>query len=337
MTGVVLMPLSNIATEHLFDKMDQSTYRLELDSIMPRDGYSDLLAFIHVAREGSFTRAAAQLGVSPSALSHAVRALEARMDVRLLTRTTRSVSMTEAGARLYESTAPRFEEIDAELLAAAEQRRKPAGTVRITTAEHAANTIIWPKLSKILPDYPDITVEVTVDYNRSDIVSDRYDAGVRLGDELAKDMIAVRISPDMRIAVVGSPAYFTSRGKPKTPHDLADHNCINLRLPTHGGLLPWDFSKGKRELKVRVTGQWIYNSISPIIRAAAAGQGLAFIPDDAVTDQIAAGTLVRVLEDWCQPYTGYHLYYPSRRQASGALAVIVEALRYRESSPKKKN
>ncbi len=302
---------------------------------MPRDGYSDLLAFIHVAREGSFTRAAAQLGVSPSALSHSVRALEARMDVRLLTRTTRSVSMTEAGARLYASTAPRFEEIDAELLAATEQRRKPAGIVRITTAEHAANTIIWPKLSKILPDYPDITVEVTVDYNRSDIVSDRYDAGVRLGDELAKDMIAVRISPDMRIAVVGSPAYFASKGKPKTPPDLAEHNCINLRLPTHGGLLPWDFCKGKRELKVRVTGQWIYNSISPIIRAATAGQGLAFVPDDAVTDHIADGKLVRVLDDWCQPYTGYHLYYPSRRQASGALAVIVEALRYQEPPSRK--
>lgn len=297
---------------------------------MPRDGYTDLLAFIHVAREGSFTRAAAQLGISPSALSHSVRALEARMDVRLLTRTTRSVSVTEAGARLYESTAPHFEEIDAELLAATEQRKKPAGTVRITTAEHAANTILWPKLSKILPDYPDITVEVTVDYNRSDIVSDRYDAGVRLGDELTKDMIAVRISPDMRIAVVGSPGYFESRTKPKTPHDLAEHNCINLRLPTHGGLMVWDFRKGKRELKVRVTGQWIYNSISPIVRAALIGQGLAFVPDDAVADHLADGRLVRVLDDWCQPYTGYHLYYPSRRQSSGALAVIVEALRYRE-------
>jgi DNA-binding transcriptional LysR family regulator len=297
---------------------------------MPRDGYTDLLAFIHVAREGSFTRAAAQLGVSPSALSHSVRALEARMDVRLLTRTTRSVSLTEAGVRLYESTAPRFEEIDAELLAATEQRKKPAGTVRITTAEHAANTILWPNLSKILPDYPDITVEVSVDYNRSDIVSDRYDAGVRLGDELAKDMIPVRISPDMRIAVVGSPSYFEGRAKPKTPRDLAEHNCINLRLPTHGGLMVWDFRKGKRELKVRVTGQWIYNSISPIVRAALGGQGLAFVPDDAVAEYIADRRLVRVLDDWCQPYTGYHLYYPSRRQSSGALAVIVEALRYRE-------
>lgn len=232
---------------------------------------------------------------------------------------------------LYESTALRFEEIDAEVLAVAEQRKKPAGTVRITTAEHAANTVLWPKLSQILPEYPDVTVEVTVDYNRSDIVAERYDAGVRLGDELAKDMIAVRIGPDMRIAVVGSPAYFANRAKPKTPHDLAEHNCINLRLPTHGGLLPWDFQKGKREIKVRVTGQWIYNSISPIVRAALAGQGLAFVPDDAVAEHIAEGELIRVLDDWCQPYTGYHLYYPSRRQSSGALAVVVEALRYRES------
>jgi len=315
---------------HLADKVGQSTYGIELDSRMSRDGYSDLLAFIHVAREGSFTRAAAQLGVSPSALSHAVRTLETRMDVRLLTRTTRSVSTTEAGARLFERIAPRFEEIDTELTAVSEQRKKPAGTVRITTAEYAANTILWPKLSKILPDYPDITVEVTVDYNRSDIVSERYDAGVRLGDEVAKDMIAVRIGPDMRIAVVGSPDYFDGRTIPKQPQDLAEHNCINLRLPTHGGLLPWDFQKGKREVKVRVTGQWIFNSVSPIVRGALAAQGLAFVPDDLVTDHIAQGRLIRVLEDWCQPYTGYHLYYPSRRQSSGALAVVVEALRHRD-------
>ena len=297
---------------------------------MARDSYSDLLAFIHVAREGSFTRAAAQLGVSPSALSHSVRALEARMDVRLLTRTTRSVSMTEAGERLYKSIAPRFEEIDAELMAVSELRKKPSGLVRITAAEFPATYLIWPKLSKVLPSYPDITVEITVDYNRSDIVSERYDAGVRLGDELVKDMIAVRIGPDMRIAVVGTPTYFANRTQPKTPHDLTEHNCINLRLPTHGELLPWDFQQGERELKVRVTGQWIYNSLSPIVRATLAGQGLAFVPEDAVAEHIAEGQLIRVLDDWCQPYTGYHLYYPNRRQSSGALAVIVEALRYRE-------
>lgn len=297
---------------------------------MPRDGYGDVLAFIHVAREGSFTRAAAQLGVSPSALSHSVRALEARMDVRLLTRTTRSVSVTEAGARLYESTAPRFEEIDAELAAVSELRNKPSGLVRITAAEFPATYLIWPKLHKVLPDYPDITVEVTVDYNRTDIVSERYDAGVRLGDEVAKDMIAVRISADQRIAVVGAPAYFAGRPQPRTPADLADHNCINLRLPTHGGLLPWDFQKGRKASKVQVSGQWIYNGISPIVRAALAGQGLAFVPEDAVAEDIGEGRLVRVLDDWCQPYAGYHLYYPSRRQSSGALAVIVEALRHRE-------
>lgn len=297
---------------------------------MPRDSYNDLLAFIQVAQQGSFTRAAAQMGVSPSALSHAIRALETRMDVRLLTRTTRSVSVTEAGERLLASVAPHFEDIDAELAAVSELRKKPSGLVRITASEFPATYLIWPKLSKVLPDYPGITMEVAVDYNRTDIVSERYDAGVRLGDEIAKDMIAVRISPDMRIAVVGSPAYFAGRTAPKKPQDLAEHNCINLRLPTHGGLMVWDFRKGKRELKVRVTGQWIYNSISPIVRAALAGQGLAFLPDEAVAEHIAEGRLVRVLDDWCQPYTGYHLYYPSRRQSSGALGVIVEALRHRE-------
>lgn len=297
---------------------------------MARDGYTELLAFIHVAREGSFTRAAAHLGISPSAISHAIRTLETRLDVRLLTRSTRSVSTTEAGERLFERVAPHFVEIDSELKAVRELRNKPAGTVRITTAEHAANTVLWPKLSKILPDYPDITVEVNVDYTRSDIIAERYDAGVRLGDEVAKDMIAVRIGPDMRIAVVGSPSYFADRNKPKTPHDLAEHNCINLRLPTHGGLLPWDFKKGKQELKVRVTGQWIYNSSSPMLRAALAGQGLAFLPDDMVTTQLAEVQLVRVLDDWCQPYPGYHLYYPSRLKSSGALAVVVEALRHRD-------
>lgn len=297
---------------------------------MARDGYTELLAFIHVAREGSFTRAAAHLGISPSAISHAIRTLETRLDVRLLTRSTRSVSTTEAGERLFERVAPHFVEIDSELKAVRELRNKPAGTVRITTAEHAANTVLWPKLSKILPDYPDITVEVNVDYTRSDIIAERYDAGVRLGDEVAKDMIAVRIGHDMRIAVVGSPSYFADRNKPKTPHDLAEHNCINLRLPTHGGLLPWDFKKGKQELKVRVTGQWIYNSSSPMLRAALAGQGLAFLPDDMVTTQLAEGQLVRVLDDWCQPYPGYHLYYPSRLKSSGALAVVVEALRHRD-------
>lgn len=297
---------------------------------MSRDSYNDLLAFIQVAQQGSFTRAAAQMGVSPSALSHAIRALEARLDVRLLTRTTRSVSTTDAGDRLLASVAPHFEDIDAELVAVSEQRKKPSGTVRITAAEFPATYVIWPKLSKVLPDYPDITVEVVVDYNRTDIVSERFDAGVRLGDEVAKDMIAVRISADQRIAVVGSPAYFANRTKPKKPHDLAEHSCINLRLPTHGGLLPWDFQKGKKVIKVRVTGQWIYNSSGPMLRAALAGQGLAFLPEEMALEHMKKGELVRVLEDWCQPYSGYHLYYPSRRQSSGALTVVAEALRHQE-------
>lgn len=297
---------------------------------MSRDRYNDLLAFIQVAQQGSFTRAAAQMGVSPSALSHAIRSLEARLDVRLLTRTTRSVSTTEAGDRLLANVAPHFEDIDAELSAVSELRKKPMGTVRITAPEFPATYVIWPKLSKVLPDYPDITVEVTVDYNRTDIVSERYDAGVRLGDEVAKDMIAVRISADQRIAVVGSPTYFANRSRPKKPHDLAEHNCINLRLPTHGGLLPWDFQKGKKVINVRVTGQWIYNGTGPILRAAVAGQGLAFLPEDMALEHLQRGELIRVLEDWCQPYDGYHLYYPSRRQSSGALAVVVDALRHQE-------
>jgi len=297
---------------------------------MPRDSYNDLLAFIQVAQQGSFTRAAAQMRLSPSALSHSIRALETRLDVRLLTRTTRSVSVTEAGERLLASVAPHFADIDAELAAVRELRQKPSGLVRITAAEFPATYLLWPKLSKVLPDYPDITVEVSVDYNRTDIVSERYDAGVRLGDEVAKDMIAVRISADQRIAVVGSPEYFASRPKPKKPDDLAEHNCINLRLPTHGGLLVWDFQKGKKIVKFRATGQWIYNSTVPILRAALAGQGLAFLPEEMALEHLATGKLVRVLDDWCQPYTGYHIYYPSRRQSSGALAVVVEALRHQQ-------
>lgn len=297
---------------------------------MARQTFNDVLAFVHVVREGSFTRAAALLGVTPSALSHAVRELETRLGVRLLTRTTRSISTTEEGERLFVSVAPRFEEIDAELAAVEELRDKPVGTIRITSAEHAANSILWPKLSKVLHEYPDINVEINVDYTFSDIVSQRYDAGVRLGNQVAKDMIAVRISPDLRIAVVGSPGYFATRPTPTTPHDLARHNCINLRLPTHGGLLPWDFDKGGQEVKLKVAGQWVFNNSSSIVRAALAGYGLAFVPEDMVLEHIAEGRLVRVLEDWCDPYQGYYLYYPSRRQSSRALAVIVEALRYRD-------
>ncbi|RZT29060.1 LysR family transcriptional regulator [Cupriavidus agavae] len=297
---------------------------------MAIEDFNDVLAFVHVVREGSFTRAAAIIGVSASALSHAIRGLETRHGVRLLTRTTRSVSPTEAGERLFLSVATRFEDIDAELAAVRNLRDKPVGTIRITSAEHAANNILWPKLAKAMAAYPDISVEITVDYTMSDIVSQRYDAGVRLGNQVAKDMIAVRISPDQRIAVVGSPTYFSNHPVPVTPRELAQHDCINLRLPTHGGLLPWDFDKGGEEIKLRVTGRWVFNNSSSIVRAALEGHGLAFVPEDMVLDRIVTGDLVRVLDDWCAPYQGYYLYYPSRRQSSRALAVVVEALRHRE-------
>ena len=296
---------------------------------MALETFNDVLAFVHVVREGSFTRASALLGVSPSALSHAVRGLEARLGVRLLTRTTRSIAPTEAGERLFNNVAPRFEDIDAEVAAVKELRGKPAGTVRITSAEHAATSVLWPKLSNVMRDYPDINIEITIDYTMADIVSQRFDAGVRVGDKVAKDMIAVRITPDLRMAVVGSPDYFAARSKPRSPHELIQHDCIRLRLPTHGGFLPWDLDKDGQETKYPVSGQWVFNNSSSIVRAALAGYGLGYVPEDMVLEDIAAGRLIRVLEGWCSPYRGYHLYYPSRRQSSGALAVIVEALRHR--------
>jgi DNA-binding transcriptional LysR family regulator len=297
---------------------------------MQRENFNDLLAFVTVAREGSFTRAAARLGVSQSALSHTVRALEARLGIRLLTRTTRSVSPTEAGERLLRTVAPRFEEIEAELAALTELRDKPAGTVRITCAEHAANTVLWPKLSAALADYPDVHIEINVDYGLTNIVSQRFDAGVRLGDQVEKDMIAVRIGPDMRMAVVGAPAYFARRPRPLTPRDLAAHDCINLRLPTHGNLLAWEFGKDGQTLNVHVDGQWVFNSSTPRLTAALAGAGLACLPEDMVLEHVAAGRLEQVLQDWCPPFSGYHLYYASRRQSSPAFALVVEALRYRK-------
>jgi DNA-binding transcriptional LysR family regulator len=296
---------------------------------MTRENFNDLLAFVTVAREGSFTRAAAQLGVSQSALSHTIRGLEARLGLRLLTRTTRSVSPTEAGERLLRTVAPRFEEIEVELAALSELRDKPAGNIRISAADHAANTVLWPKLAAFLPDYPDIKVEIMVNYGLIDIVAERYDAGVRLGDQVAKDMIAVRIGPDLRMAVVGSPAYFSRRAPPSTPHDLAVHDCINLRLPTYGGLYAWEFAKGSHELNVRVQGQLVFNSSPPILRAALAGFGMACVPEDMAQEHIAEGLLKRVLEEWCPAFPGYHLYYPSRRQSSPAFALLVDALRYR--------
>ena len=290
---------------------------------------NDLFAFLAVAREKSFTRAAAQLGVSQSALSHAMRGLEARMGLRLLTRTTRRVAPTEAGERLLLSIGPKFEEIQAELAALNELRDKPGGTIRITAGQHATESILWPKLAKLLPKYPDLKVELTVDYAFTDIVAERYDAGVRLGEQVAKDMIAVRIAPDMRMSVVAAPSYLAKVQSPKKPQDLLTHRCINLRMPTHGNIYAWEFEKGAKELKVKVDGQLVFNRMSQIMEAALAGFGFAYVPEGAAAPYVAKGKLVRVLEDWCAPFPGYHLYYPSRRQSSPAFGLVVEALRYK--------
>ena len=296
---------------------------------MPRTDLNDIAAFLTVARARSFTRAAAQLGVSQSALSQTIRGLEARLGLRLLTRTTRSVAPTEAGERLLHAAGPRLDELDAELAALSALREKPAGTVRITAHDHAVRAILWPALRRLLPDYPDIKVEVAVESGLTDIVAGRFDAGIRTGEMVAKDMVAVRIGPDMRSAVVGAPAYFSARERPETPQDLTAHACINLRLPTHGGLYAWEFDRAGRELRVRVEGQLTFNESAPMLDAALAGFGLAYLPEDSVQECLADGQLIRVLADWCPPYPGYHLYYPSRRQPTPAFAVLVDALRYR--------
>lgn len=296
---------------------------------MGGENFHDLAAFLAVAEERSFTRAAAKLGVSQSALSQTVRGLEARLGIRLLTRTTRSVAPTEAGERLRRGVGPRFAEIETELAALTELRDKPAGMIRITATENAAEAVLWPVLKALLPNYPDIKVEIVIDYGLTDIVAERYDAGVRPGGNVAKDMIAVPIGPDMRMAVVGAPAYFAKRPPPRTPQDLTAHDCINLRLPTHGGLYAWEFEKGSRELKVRAEGQFVFGTSSLLLSAALDGFGLAYLPEDQVQAHLETGRLVRVLGDWCPPFSGYHLYYPSRRQPLPAFALLVEALRYR--------
>ena len=296
---------------------------------MQRGNLGDLLAFVAVGRERSFTKAAAKLGVSQSALSHTIRQLETRLGVRLLTRTTRSVAPTEAGERLLHTVGPHLEQIDAEIAGITELREKPAGTIRVTATEYAADAILLPKLAKLLREYPDIKVEINVDYGLTNIVAQQYDAGVRSGEQVAKDMIAVRIGPDMRMAVVGSPSYFRDRSEPKTPQELIHHNCINLRLPTHGGLYAWEFDRGSREVRVRVEGQLTCNNTGQIVNGTLAGVGLAYVPEGLVEAHIAKGRLKRVLEAWCAPYSGYHLFYPSRRQSSAAFALFVEALRYR--------
>ena len=295
---------------------------------MLKDNINDLISFMVVARERSFTRAAAQLGVSQSALSHAMRNLESRLDVRLLTRTTRNVAPTEAGEKLYQRLSPHLQEIAQEIAALRDSRERPAGNIRLTAGEHAMNTIIWPRIKPFMQQYPDIHIEVTVDNGLTDIVDERFDAGIRLGEQVARDMIAVRIGPDMRMAVVGSPDYLASHGVPQTPHELQQHRCINMRRPTKGGLYAWEFEHDGEPLRVRVEGQLTLNCLPQRIEAAEAGLGLAYVPEDTIAEGVAAGRLQHVLADWCVPFAGYYLYYPSRRQHTTAFALLVEALRY---------
>jgi DNA-binding transcriptional LysR family regulator len=301
---------------------------------MQREQLADLAAFVTVAQERSFTRAAAKLGVTQSTLSHTIRRLESQLGLRLIARTTRSVAPTDAGERLLSTVRPALEGIDAGLVSLGELRDKPAGSIRITTSSHAAETILLPALERLLPDYPEIKVEIAIDYGLTDIVTQHYDAGVRLGEQVAKDMVAVRIGPDLRMAAVATPSYFAKRRPPRVPQELAEHRCINLRLPTFGGFYAWEFEKASRELHVRVDGQIAFNDVLMALRAAYAGLGIGFVFEDMVRSDIDAGRLVRVLADWCPPFSGYHLYYPSRRQSLPAFAVLVEALRYRPSRAK---
>lgn len=296
---------------------------------MLRENATDLLAFLAVARERSFTKAAGKLGVSQSALSHTIRGLEARLGLRLLTRTTRSVSPTEAGERLIKRVGPHFEEIEIELAGLSDLRDTPAGSIRINAIDHVLEMIIRPVLNEFLRKYPDISVEVYCDYGFVDIAAHGFDAGVRLGEDVAEGMIATRIGPDMRMSVVGSPAYFANRTLPQTPRDLTDHQCNNLRLPTNGGLYAWEFAKNGESLKARVTGQITYNGVYQLLHAALDGFGLSYIPNDLIAPYVKDGRLIHVLEDWSPVFAGFHLYYPSRRQASPAFALLVDALRYK--------
>jgi DNA-binding transcriptional LysR family regulator len=287
-----------------------------------------MIAFLAVARERSFTKAAAQLGVTPSALSHSIRHLEERLSIRLLSRTTRNVSPTEAGERLMRSIGPHFEQIDAEIERLSELRDKPAGNIRIACSDYVVDTIFRPMLKPFLRSYPDITVELFIDNGFTNIVEQRFDAGVRLGEALSKDMIAVRIGPDWRFTVVGTPGYFERRSKPTAPQELTSHSCINMRLTSAGGLYAWEFKKDGRELNVRVEGQLAFNSVIPVLNAALDGHGLAYVPEDLTKPYLDSGELVEVLADWSPTWQGYHLYYPSRRQASPAFSAFVDAIRY---------
>lgn len=296
---------------------------------MSRENVNDLLAFLAVARERSFTKAAAKFGISQSALSHTIRGLETRLGVRLLTRTTRAVSPTEAGERLLNGIGPHFDEIDAQIDALSDLRDKPAGNIRISAPDHAINSVLWPKLQKFLPKYPDIKVELLRENGLTDIVTERYEAGVRMGEQLAKDMISARIGPDFRFAVVGAKSYLKDQAEPQHPQDLIRHTCINERLPTSGGFWAWEFEDQGREIKIRVTGQLVFNNSYQAVEAAVAGFGLAYVPEDVALPHIQKGRLVRVLQDFSPHWDGYYMYYPSRRQSSPAFVALVEALRHR--------
>jgi DNA-binding transcriptional LysR family regulator len=293
-----------------------------------RPNHNDLLAFVTVAREGSFTRAAAKLAVTQSAVSQAIRGLETRMAIRLLTRTTRSVALTPAGERLLRAIGHRFDEIEAELDAITDLRDKPAGTVRITSGDHVLRSVLLPKLTPLMLEYPDVHIEFDVNYGFRDIVADRFDAGVRMGEEIDRDMIAVPIGPKLRMAAVAAPSYWATHGRPKSPRDLLAHRCINIRFPTHGGLYVWEFERRGHPQNVRVDAQLIFNASHHIVDAAIAGLGVAYLPDDELMPHIEAGKLVQVLENWCPSFPGYHLYYPSRRQSSPAFKLVVDALRF---------
>ena len=296
---------------------------------MARDNINDLLAFLAVARERSFTKAAARMGVSQSALSHTIRQLEARLGLRLLTRTTRAVSPTQAGERLIAGIGPHFAEIEAQIDALNALRDSLAGHIRITTSDVALQSVLWPKLQPFLRRYPDIRIEFFQDNGLNDIVTERFDAGVRMGEQLAKDMISARIGPDFRFAVVGAPAYFADHPPPEHPRDLVGHDCINHRFATSGAIWPWEFAEAGRAFSISVEGQLVFNAVTPMLEAVLQGHGLAYLPEEMALPHIRAGRLHHVLQDWCPLWDGYHLYYPSRRHASPAFAALVEALRHR--------
>lgn len=296
---------------------------------MARDNINDILVFLAVARERSFTRAAARLGMTQSALSHTVRTLEARLGVRLLTRTTRSVSPTEAGERLLQNVAPRLEEIEAEIAAVSDLGDKPSGTVRITAIDHVIDDVLWPRIAPLLPQYPDLHVEFSADYRIVDIAAERYDIGVRHGDQVDKDMIAVRLTPDVRMRIVGAPAYFARRPLPASVADLMKHNCINLRLASSGGIYAWELKHEGQDIEARVRGQAVFSTANHILKAALDGAGLGFLPEEMVGEHVRGGRLLSVMEDWCPLWPGLHAYYPSRRNSSRALALVIDAIRHK--------